>query len=237
MRTLMIFASIATVGAGTFCIANSTVPFTGAAFVVGIVLLFLGACELVVDRLYAIRHNSNELDVEGFTYVVLGIVILTGMLTEDVAVSGVFAIWSVVEGLRTMSGNRFNLRDNSRAENATQLLGVVTTTFGIYMFFNIALLNYPVLMMVGIVVFLIGMNRFIFAINIQYNKPEFLTGSHERLEEAKAEEKRAMAKAKEAIRETNVARRKIARLTKEAEKAKELTVDDSERRRSRRTRQ
>ena len=229
----MMFASIATVAAGTFCISNSTVPFAGAAFVIGVVLLFLGICELIADRVYAIRHNTEELDVEGFIYIVLGIVILTGMLAENSAVMATFALWSVIEGLRTMSGKRFNLRDNSKDENVTQLLGVITTAFGIYMFFNIALFNFPVLMMVGIVVFLIGTNRFLFALNIQYNAPEFLTGTHERLAEAKAEEKKAMAKAKEGIRETNVARRKIERLSREAARAGNMKIDDKDRRRSR----
>lgn len=229
----MMFASIATVAAGTFCIANSTEPFAGAAFVIGVVLLFLGICELIADRVYAIRHNTEELDVEGFIYIVLGIVILTGMLAENSAVMATFALWSVIEGLRTMSGKRFNLRDNSKDENVTQLLGVITTAFGIYMFFNIALFNFPVLMMVGIVVFLIGTNRFLFALNIQYNAPEFLTGTHERLAEAKAEEKKAMAKAKEGIRETNVARRKIERLSREAARAGNMKIDDKDRRRSR----
>lgn len=227
------FASIATVAAGTFCIANSTEPFAGAAFVIGVVLLFLGICELIADRVYAIRHNTEELDVEGFIYIVLGIVILTGMLAENSAVMATFALWSVIEGLRTMSGKRFNLRDNSKDENVTQLLGVITTAFGIYMFFNIALFNFPVLMMVGIVVFLIGTNRFLFALNIQYSAPEFLTGTHERLAEAKAEEKKAMAKAKEGIRETNVARRKIERLSREAARAGNMKIDDKDRRRSR----
>ena len=229
----MMFASIATVAAGTFCIANSTVPFAGAAFVIGVVLLFLGICELIADRVYAIRHNTEELDVEGFIYIVLGIVILTGMLAENSAVMATFALWSVIEGLRTMSGKRFNLRDNSKDENITQLLGVITTAFGIYMFFNIALFNFPVLMLVGIVVFLIGTNRFLFALNIQYSAPEFLTGTHERLAEAKAEEKKAMAKAKEGIRETNVARRKIERLSREAARAGNMKIDDKDRRRSR----
>lgn len=229
----MMFASIATVAAGTFCIANSTEPFAGAAFVIGVVLLFLGICELIADRVYAIRHNTEELDVEGFIYIVLGIVILTGMLAENSAVMATFALWSVIEGLRTMSGKRFNLRDNSKDENVTQLLGVITTAFGIYMFFNIALFNFPVLMMVGIVVFLIGTNRFLFALNIQYSAPEFLTGTHERLAEAKAEEKKAMAKAKEGIRETNVARRKIERLSREAARAGNMKIDDKDRRRSR----
>ena len=88
-------------------------------------------------------------------------------------------------------------------------------------------------MMVGIVVFLIGTNRFLFALNIQYNAPEFLTGTHERLAEAKAEEKKAMAKAKEGIRETNVARRKIERLSREAARAGNMKIDDKDRRRSR----
>ena len=208
-------------------------PFAGAAFVIGVVLLFLGICKLIADRVYAIRHNTEELDVEGFIYIVLGIVILTGMLAENSAVMATFALWSVIEGLRTMSGKRFNLRDNSKDENVTQLLGVITTAFGIYMFFNIALFNFPVLMMVGIVVFLIGTNRFLFALNIQYNAPEFLTGTHERLAEAKAEEKKAMAKAKEGIRETNVARRKIERLSREAARAGNMKIDDKDRRRSR----
>lgn len=233
MRTLMMFASIVIVATGTFCIANSGVAFTSAAFVVGIALAFVGIVELIVNRGTVMRagEDTHEINVEGVTSVVLAAVILSGQLYEDVAVTAIFAMWLLMDGLRMMSSSKIDIRVNSRTDNMQMALGLIMSIAGVYMFFNQKFLDLQVMTMVGTALFLLGLNRFSLAMAIEYRKPEFLTGNHEKLAEAKREEKRAMNKTKEGIRETQEIRRRISRLNR-AIAREENMLSDAERHRT-----
>ena len=79
--------------------------------------------------------------------------------------------------------------------------------------------------------FLLGMCRFRIALSIEYRTPDMLTGNKERLADAKRDEKRAMQKAKEGIRETKEARERITKAKKAIEK-EESMMRLAERRRS-----
>lgn len=220
------------IGTGTFCIANYNVAFVSVAFVVGIALLFLGAAELSVNRGRAIQGDSDEVDIEGMIAVLVGAVFLSGEVSEDVAVTTLFGIWTIVEGLRSVSSTHFNIRANTTSDNVAQILGVVTTLLGVYSFFNISLFDFKVLGLVGVSLLLIGTNRFRFALMVDYKKPEFLTGNHEKLADAKHEEKIAMQKAKDAIRETKAIQKRITDIDKAIAKEGSLTVNEDDRRRT-----
>lgn len=235
MRTLMMFASILIVCVGTFCLANSSVPFLSVAFVVGIAVLILGIVELIVNRVTVMNSygSYNEVNVEGFTAVILGVVFLAGQVADDAAITAVFALWVTIIGLKTVSASDFfHLRGNSSVDNMTKILGAITTLFGVYMFFNTRLLNLKVLFLIGIALLLIGMNRFRIALAIEYQKPEILTGNHEKLEEAKREEKEAMKKAKEAIRATKEIQRRIDKINQDIAREEQMRSGNEARRRA-----
>ena len=59
---------------------------------------------------------------------------------------------------------------------------------------------------------ILGLRRFFQSFNIEYNRPGFITGNEEKLQEALEEEKRALAKAKEGIREQKNAQRRIRKI-------------------------
>lgn len=220
MRTLMIFSGMVMLASGTFCIANANVPFLSVQFIVGIAILFLGFCELLVTRVMTMRPDEDirALDAEGYTEIVLGVVFLSAQITELITVMAIFALWSVVEGCRQIAYSSFKIRENSRDENFSLLLGILMAGIGIYMFFNKTLLNISPLVLIGIVLFLIGINRFGVGMAIEYKKPKILTGSHEKLEEAERERKAAMQKAKEGVRESKIAENKISRIKKQIAK-------------------
>lgn len=220
------------VGTGTFCIANYNVAFVSVAFIVGIALLFLGGAELIVGRGRTMKKDSDEVDIEGMIAVLVGAVFLSGEVSEDVAVTALFGIWTIVEGLRSVSSTHFDLRTNSTSNNIAQILGIVTTLLGVYSFFNISLFDFKVMGLVGASLLLIGMNRFRFALMVEYKKPEFLTGNHEKLADAKREEKIAMQQAKEAIRETKAIQKRIAEIDKAIAKEGSLQVSEDDRRRT-----
>ncbi len=236
MRSLTMIVNLLVVGTGTFCIANSSVPFTSVSFIVGIAILIMGVCELAINRMANVGMYESEKDVnvEGFTSVVLGIVFLANQVTETVAVTVLFALWMTLEGLKILSSVNFNLRLQSVRERFTELLGVCMTLCGIYMFFNTQLLNLKTLTMVGAALFMLGLSRFRIALSIEYRAPDMLTGNEERLADAKRDEKRAMKKAKEGIRETKEARERMAKARKAIDKEKSM-MRITERRRSKDT--
>lgn len=233
MRSWMMLVSLLVVGVGTFCIANASVPFVGVAFIVGMAVLLMGICELVVNRVTNMSsyESKKEVNVEGFTSVILGCVFLSGQVTEDVAITAVFALWMTLEGLKAASSVNFNFRTQSPLDRFTEALGIVMTLFGVYMFYNMMLLDFKILTLVGTALFLLGMCRFRIALSIEYRTPDMLTGNKERLADAKRDEKRAMQKAKEGIRETKEARERIAKAKKAIEK-EESMMRLAERRRS-----
>jgi len=233
MRTLMMLASILCVGTGTFCIANASVPFISVAFVVGAVILIVGICELIVNRVTVMRSYETKSDVaiEGITSVILGIVFLSGQVTEDSAVTTLFALWIMIDGLKAFFVTEgFRVRLESTSNTLTKLLGTIMTIYGVYLFYNSRFLNAKLLTLVGISLFLLGLNRFRIALAIEYQKPSVLTGNREKLEEARRDEKVAMQKAKEGIRETKAARARIDK-AREAIRKEEMMLQGTERRR------
>ena len=83
---------------------------------------------------------------------------------------------------------------------------------GVYMFFNNSTLNLPATLLIGICMIILGLRRFVQSFSIEYSRPSFVTGNEEKLKEAQEDEKRALAKAKEGIREQKNAQRRIARI-------------------------
>ena len=195
MRIIMMIASIAIVGTGTFCVANGAAAFTSVAFVIGIALLLMGIAEIFIAR--AVDQQAGQESpisrMEGVIAVVLAVAILTNQLQEDMAVTSTFALWLIVTGLQTLPREDMIFsRSKTQAENLTLLLAVIIEIWGIYMLFNKVAFNLHVTLMLGIVLILLGFDRFRMAMSVDYVRPTFLTGNEEKLEAALRAEKDAM---------------------------------------------
>ena len=79
-------------------------------------------------------------------------------------------------------------------------------------FFNNSAFRLSSTLLTGICMIVLGLRRFWQSLDIEYSKPRFVTGSEEKLREAQEDEKRALAKAKEGIREQKNAQRRIAKI-------------------------
>ena len=93
------------------------------------------------------------------------------------------------------------------------------------MMFNTAVFRVPVIMLIGIALVILGLRRFMQSFTIEYIRPSFITGNEEKLKEAQEEEKRALAKAKEGIREQKNAQRRIKKIEEDIAAEKELVMD------------
>lgn len=214
MRTIMLIASIAMTGAGVFCIANSSAAFLSVAFIIGTVMTLLGLIELIISR----RADFDESEVgvgmtkDGVIMVILGLVILSGQITDDLSAQTMFALLLTVEGVLSFRVEWLDITNISVDRRLGVGLNLLMMLTGVYMFFNTAAFNLPAMMLIGICMIVLGLRRLVQSFDIEYVRPGFITGNEERLREAEEDEKRALAKAKEGIREQKNAQRRINKI-------------------------
>ena len=214
MRTLMLIASVAMIGSGIFCVANSSAAFLSVAFVIGIILTLLGAAELIISRRadFDVSETGVGIAKDGVIMVILGIVIVTGQITDDLSAQTLFALLLTVEGVLSFREEWLDIMNYSRDRRIVIALNLLMMLIGIYMFFNNATFNLPSMLLIGICMIVLGLRRFGQSFTIEYIRPSFITGNEEKLKEAQEDEKRALAKAKEGIREQKNAQRRIAKI-------------------------
>ena len=102
MRTLMMIASVAMIGAGVFCVANASAAFLSVAFIIGLIMILLGAFEMIIGR--QADFDVSEIGVgftkDGFLMLIFGIVIISGQVTDDNSAQMMFALWMLIEGVQ-----------------------------------------------------------------------------------------------------------------------------------------
>ena len=214
MRTLMLIASMMTIGSGIFCVANSSAAFLSLAFVIGLVLLILGVCEVLVGWRadFAIDERGLSMTKDGVIVALLGLAIFTGQITDESSAQVAFALFLSVEGILSFRPDWLDLMNIERNKRYGIAFSALLLVLGIYMFFNTTTINLPVGLLIGIAMILLGLRRFGQSFMVEYNRPNFITGNEEKLKEAEEEEKRGLAKAKEGIREQKNAQRKIEKI-------------------------
>lgn len=220
MRLLAMISSAIMVIVGTFCVANSTAAFTSVAFVVGSALLIMGVLELIVFRNVGYEENmiTKTYVVQAVISTFLGVMFLSGQVSEDVVVTAIFAMVLMTSGLAADFSINIDIKTNSLSEKRTFVIGTAMVLLGAYMFFNKSVLNLHVMLLIGIAAILIGIDRFRIGMSLDYNKPEFLSKNEEKLERAKREEKRNTRIAIEATRRSREQRNKIKKLEEEISK-------------------
>ena len=214
MRTLMMIASVAMTAAGIFCVANASAAFLSVAFIIGIIFILLGAIEMLIGR--RADFDVSEIGVgfakDGFLMLIVGIAVISGQVTDDNSAQLLFALWMLIEGVLAFRSEWLDVMESG----ADQRIGVTLCTLmlivGVYMFFNNSTLGLSQTLLIGICMIILGLRRFWQSFSIEYSKPSFVTGNEEKLLEAQEDEKRALAKAKEGIREQKNAQRRIAKI-------------------------
>ena len=217
MRTLMLLGSLAMIGSGIFSFANGSAAFISVAFVVGVVFVAMGIIEAIVGSKTDadVFGSGANLTTDGITMFLFGVVMLSGQITDDVTAQMLFALWLLTEALLGIGGKFKPGGQPDAGDNWTLVLGVAMLAVAMYTFFNTRLLNINAIILIGASVMLLGLRRFVAAFDIEYNKPGFMSGNSQRLEEALEEEKRAMAKAKEGIKEQKLAQRRVEKIKEE----------------------
>lgn len=235
MRTLMLLASVAMTVSGVFCIANGSAAFLTVAFIIGLVYLLMGAIEVLIGIRadFDVSANAVSITKDGIIMLIFGAVIISGMITDDMTAQMLFALWLVIEGVLTLRIENVDVMHITGEERLSFALTSLMLLFGLYTFFNVILFNMPVTLLIGVALIMLGLRRFIQSFQIEYSRPSFVTGNEEKLEEALEEERRALAKAKEGIREQKNAQRRIQKIREDIEAENDVMNSATARRRER----
>ncbi len=214
MRTLMLIVSVMMIGGGIFCVANGSVAFITVAFIIGLLLVILGIIEMIIGvrAHFVIPEKSVSLRKDGILITILGIIIFSGIIGDDVAAQTMFASWLLIEGIVSFNKRLVDIVHITMEERFEGIINIALFVVGILFFYNAKLFHLGTTLTVGIAMILIGIKRYSIAYVIDYVRPSFVTGNEEKLYEALDEEKRAIAKAKEGIREQKNARRRITKI-------------------------
>ncbi|MBE6019750.1 MAG: hypothetical protein E7230_05410 [Clostridiales bacterium] len=214
MRTLMMIASFAMIGSGIFCVANGSAAFLSVAFVIGAVFVLLGAIELLISRRadFDVSEKGVGIAKDGALMLIVGLVILTGQVTDDMSAQVMFALWLTVEGVLAFKAEWFDIMETDWEHRIGIAISTLMLIAGVYIFFNNSAFRLSSTLLTGICMIVLGLRRFWQSLDIEYSKPSFVTGNEEKLREAQEDEKRALAKAKEGIREQKSAQRRIAKI-------------------------
>lgn len=174
----------------------------------------LGAFEILISR--RADFDVSEIGVgiakDGVLMLFFGIVVLSGQITEDNSAQMMFALWMLVEGVLAFRTEWLDVMESNAGQRVDVSLATLMLIMGGYMFFNNSTLRLSQTLLIGICMIILGLRRFCQSFSIEYSRPSFVTGNEEKLREAQEDEKRALAKAKEGIREQKNAQRRIARI-------------------------
>ena len=220
----MLIASVAMIASGVFCVANGSAAFLTVAFIIGLVYIVMGATEILVGIRadFDVSENAVSITKDGILMLIFGFVIISGQITDDTTARIMIASWLTIEGVLATSERRMDIMHIGGEERLNLAITFIMFIFGLYMFFNNVLFDLSATFLIGIGLVILGLRRFVQSFDIEYNRPAFITGNEEKLQEAMDEEKRALAKAKEGIREQKVAQRRIQKIRDDMEAERDL---------------
>ncbi|MDO4975024.1 MAG: hypothetical protein Q4E61_01705 [Alphaproteobacteria bacterium] len=228
MRTLLYIGSAMMIALGIFCIANGSAAFISIAFIVGIIFVIIGILEIIIGyRInYGVLGISISLRADGVIMSIFGLVVIAGQVTDDTTTQMIFALLLIVEGALTIN---LNIGNDDVSQNTDFVISAALITLGLYMFFNNRLLNINSIVLVGAAIILLGLRRFRISYTVEYTKVGALSGNEEKLAEAKEEEKKALAKAKEGIREQKLAQKRIEKIERDIEQENTIISEATKR--------
>lgn len=212
MRIVNVIMGVILTLLGVFSIANAGLTFISMAFPIGVILTAIGIAECVSYR----SRDEDEEDrhwvlIDGLTTFILGIVVLTGQLAADIAVPVVFGMWSMIAGIRYLVIiTHVDIKEEKNLDFYwTVVVAIFNFVAGLYTFFNTSLFNLSVLMMLGILFIIQGINVIKVGMDTVYRKPDVIKTKEELVAEAERKAEEARAEAKIAVKKARRAKAAI----------------------------
>ncbi len=166
----MCIAGIALVALGVICLVNSGSTLLSVAWLLGLMFLIAGCCELAAwGKLHLILPQSGLLFLSALLQVLMGVYFLVHPVALAAALPFVFAFVVLFEGIRIAIESFDFKKVGFRCWWIMLLFGVLATAFGIYGFCRpvVSATTLTVLVSLGIIIAgvgywvqVVGINRF-----------------------------------------------------------------------------
>lgn len=194
MRILTVIAGILISACGAFCFAFYTNPFTDVAFLVGVVMVVSGACNLAA-YLVSGRGNKRTTDtalVEGLVTLLYGFAVLANSVT-DLMLTLFFGTWLTLSGVTRFSQALYVSRFRPRDWAKLIPLAAISSMLGIVMMMPRLVSAVMPLMLVGGAFICDGFSMLMYAMYMK--RPTAATSKKEEEAKERAEARKAQAHA------------------------------------------
>jgi uncharacterized membrane protein HdeD (DUF308 family) len=137
MRLLTLLSGAVFIIAGTFCFANPGATILSIAFVLGVTMIFFGACGILT---YVINRKAHETSgwilEETILTTILGMIVLTNRVVTDDIIPIFFGMWIMFAGImRIVEATTLRVK-GSKVWSFSLSFGILSVIAGIYAFLN-----------------------------------------------------------------------------------------------------
>ncbi len=159
MRLLTIITGILSILVAVWCFANQGAVFASVAFIIGIMMLVQGICE-VYSYFYARQKMGHAAYIlaEGAADFILGIIVLANRLDTEVAVPVFFGMWILYSGAMRVATAVNNRNRGGKTWSYIIAVGAASIITGIYCFLNSSIAGVSSVMLLSICFIIKGMD-------------------------------------------------------------------------------
>lgn len=179
MKALTIFSGLLMIGTAVFCLMNPGQTFLTMAFLIGAVMVVCGNIHALSYLIGRGMHNKGDNNgwilIDGLMTLLLGILILCNQLVVDTAIPMIFGMWVLFSGLlRIEASSHINKEKKPLNFRATLVTGILTTAIGLFGFVNPLVSFMSVITLVGIFLFMQGVNALELGINMPHERKSYI---------------------------------------------------------------
>jgi uncharacterized membrane protein HdeD (DUF308 family) len=159
MRIVTIFSGIFLIGTGIWCFAHPGAPFISIAFVLGIAMMISGLSNLFAYVVFR-KHNPYVpwQFADGLLTAIFAGVILSNTILTDGMVVLFFGMWIQFSGVLRITASMVMYKNEIAGWYWTFAPGILSLLTGIYSFFNPLLAGLALVIMIGVIFILQGVN-------------------------------------------------------------------------------
>ncbi len=181
MRLLTIATGVLSAIVAVWCFANQGAVFASVAFVIGMMMLLHGVCE--VCGYFAVHRKMGHASYilsEGASDFLLGILVLANCLNTESAVPVFFGMWVLFSGsIRAATALNSNIKKGGDIGALYMLIvGTISMIVGVYSFCNVLLLGVPNVLLISICFLIKSVNTIATGIEMPHKKKERLTAEN-----------------------------------------------------------
>lgn len=167
MRIFRIISGVILTIAGIVCFASPGAIFSSLAFLLGCAMLIAGLSGIFAYiKLKRKYQLSSLMFVEGTMNAIFGCLVLSNQLTAETMISVFFGMWIIFSGLLRITASLNMVSPGQAIYKLFIGLGMISVLVGIFSFINAVYVGLPLMITVGIIFVIQGINVLTAAINM-----------------------------------------------------------------------